>query len=601
MQSEVSQNIASNPIQKSKYKNKNKNKHKIKYKKDGPRKNKGNVRSQTPLEKKEVQLIAKDEVDKELMKAAKMMERLSLWPASKQYLEMLLNPFEKDAVRLPDDTMSATALYKSVVSFDLQVNIPDSGYSQANPASFSYLVQPKLGSTVTPNNYKIALLDTSKGWPATYTDPSSYVAMVNGLDPRVDPNAVALTGLPVGSATIIGTMGTTNSNDVYHFVKDTDSYHLKVYNNNSNVTVVNGSKQGIYCASGVYRNTINICTPQSWFSVIPAAWSAKNGRIGVKVRVMDASLTTTLDEINYHIEPSGPGLVSYAYTPGNNGTYLVLDNIVANIDLSTYQAGIAQSLSCLSSAVVITFGFNCTGGVVLVPEFSIPTVSNNSTEYLEYYHTIDTAIYPQWQSTSQNSGAVSSIRPIAMSVLSTCTAPALVQGGNITGALLPPGKVGEYFVPSTYTYELYNQLNSANFANKCTGALSSGNYTVWRQFDQNDYIFRTPSDANDYQYPAIVVSGNLSNTGTQLSPGNYTIGRVIVTTVFEFTTDSNLFPVAVIKGNTVQRDEVRSALMGKNLSMENPLHWGTVKNYFKKGVRLAEKAIPVAGAIASLL
>lgn len=210
-------------------------------------------------------------------------------------------------------------------------------------------------------------------------------------------------------------------------------------------------------------------------------------------------------------------------------------------------------------------------------------------------------VYPMQEegmSTPINEGFVSSIRPTAMSVLTTYTGPTLTDGGNIASALIPGAAILSNYLTNNPTdpgsFRNWQAIATLTEAEH-DGRLSKGAYTTWTQEENVDFDFFTPEQLNNWQYNAIVVAGTFNNGGTVLS-ADTVIARVEVDIQFEIRTTKNLLPKDYYVGSQGCIDAANQMAQNIPFSQENETHMETFKRYF--GYVL--KAYEVAGAVASM-
>lgn len=122
-----------------------------------------------------------------------------------KYVATIFNP-KASMGRIPDSFPRPTALVRSIASFDLSVNLD----ATANSGRFAVAVQPTLGNLSGPQAYKLALVDTSSGWPTDFTVPESFVGIINGRDVRLDQFYQTLTQPPLGCVFIEQGTGATS-------------------------------------------------------------------------------------------------------------------------------------------------------------------------------------------------------------------------------------------------------------------------------------------------------------------------------------------------------------------------------------------------------
>jgi len=209
---------------------------------------------------------------------------------------------------------------------------------------------------------------------------------------------------------------------------------------------------------------------------------------------------------------------------------------------------------------------------------------------------------------ASNCGNVTKIRPIAMSALFTCMLPPLSSGGNIVAFAAPGGTIQEYFYNTTSQgpYQEWGVLAQNNKGvNTLDGKLLDGCFAYYQPYDLNDLLLRTPTEANDYQYPGIVISGQVSTSATN---GYIEIGRLRVITLFEYTTNNPLFVAESQLGTSFQVERVMNFVTTLPHAMKNKSHIQQISEYIKrfasgaiKAIGYARKGLDVAEGIGKLM
>lgn len=196
-----------------------------------------------------------------------------------------------------------------------------------------------------------------------------------------------------------------------------------------------------------------------------------------------------------------------------------------------------------------------------------------------------------------DAGYVGSLRPTAMSVLTTYTGPTLTDGGNIASALIPGSAVKSNFLtnspqdPGSFrTWQAIATLTEAEH----DGRLSKGAYTTWTQEEDVDFDFFTPSKQNLWPYNAIVVAGTFNPGSGSLDP-NTVIARVEVDIQFEIRTPKNLIEKEYCVGSQACIDSANQMALNIPFSMENETHMEKFKRYVGYVIKAAE----IAGAVMS--
>lgn len=210
-------------------------------------------------------------------------------------------------------------------------------------------------------------------------------------------------------------------------------------------------------------------------------------------------------------------------------------------------------------------------------------------------------IYPfaeEGLSSPIDQGYVGSLRPTAMSVLTTYTGPTLTDGGNIASALIPGSSIKANFLTNNPqdpgSFRSWQAIASLTEAEH-DGRLSKGAYTTWSQEEDVDFDFFEPSKENKWIYNAIVVAGTF-NPGSTPVDSETTICRVEVDLQFEIRTPKNLIQKEYCVGSQNDIDAANKMALNIPYAMENETHMETFKRY----VGYVLKAAEIAETIASL-
>lgn len=179
-------------------------------------------------------------------------------------------------------------------------------------------------------------------------------------------------------------------------------------------------------------------------------------------------------------------------------------------------------------------------------------------------------------------GLVKKIRPVACSALFTYANTSLMNGGRVSGHLVPGDTLADNFFTNNPVnngqYQLWERL--AQCPGAYSGPIKDGTYVFYTPDTDLDYQLRSPDEANYYDYPAIVISGEF-NPGS-LQTGRVSVGRLEVITVYEFTTTSTLFETYVRPGSHAVMDSYAEVLASIPRSMPNGVHWDNIKGWLSK-------------------
>jgi len=165
---------------------------------------------------------------------------------------------------------------------------------------------------------------------------------------------------------------------------------------------------------------------------------------------------------------------------------------------------------------------------------TVLVITGNGTIPLSSELTFVPMFSPQPSQVATDFGLARQIRPVAMSVLFTCSAAALTKSGLVASNWVPGGTdLTNFFTNSADATvgPLQNYENLAKTPLAYSGELAKGSYCFWKPEDVDDCQFYMPSKSLANQYPAVVISGQYQSPPTTL-PGTITIGRLEVVTIF---------------------------------------------------------------------
>lgn len=462
------------------------------------------------------------------------------------YVNSLLDPAGNMA-RVPDSFAGKTATVSSFMFFEVPVSSADQG---TNTGRFSVLVQPTLGKTESPRQYKVACVNSAGVWPTDMTNPNSYVNSLSGRDLRIDPQFEALVG--PGTA-------------LYSLENESAPANHSPWGITSNP--LDGTDADWTYQSGITYYNNNNGSGSSLFGLPVGQWM-------VTIRTSGGSAGTGVVNPTT-VEAGVPGLPYIdaqinSYTAGNAWTWIGLVCVTAH----GQAISVAQPQTGINRATIIITSTLCPG-------------------------------YP----VSLNSGITQKLRPVSMSVLATCIAPKIQTGGTIAAVLLPGDAKETCFftnapnpqIGALQTVEAVSQIPGAY-----TGPFVDGSYTFWKPETRLDVDVRTPDETISYQYPTIVVSGTYLNaSGTSTAQPL----RIAVTTDYELQTMSRLLEHQACVGTTAGMEEIM-ALLGAltTTSMANATHskfLEKIRNVLQQGRSIynenADWMAPLASKISDLI
>jgi len=205
-------------------------------------------------------------------------------------------------------------------------------------------------------------------------------------------------------------------------------------------------------------------------------------------------------------------------------------------------------------------------------------------------------ISPSWTGSQTQAfidgGAITKLRPVAQSVLYSSALPELTDGGFVGVSRLPGGVANQNF----FTQASGDSAGQMQFMEKvCRTPIGkryphhNGCYVWWAPEGPNDIEWKTPSDSLGQSYPSMIISGQC--TGDP-NPGIKTVGALIVTTVWEFTTANTMWEQHYVAGSAMIMDTARHAFMGLPAVMENPQHESWIRRVYDQVAPVFKAAAP---------
>jgi hypothetical protein len=309
------------------------------------------------------------------------------------YVRTLLDPHTYQS-RFPDSMSRPTTIWHTTAVIDVPFNINNNGVQQ-----FSLCVSPIPGDISAPPTYQVALVDNTNpaNWlPTTdWSAASTYVSNVGGRDPRVDVNAPYLLSPPVDSVS-----------------------YTNVYSNFANgaYSIFNTIPNA---ASTAVRNAVS-------YRAQPIPLATTNNVTAGTFQALRVPVGSWILTFNVNVNPNTTaGLIQMVVDPANTTAAVsLLSNTATPITSGTATGfGSVFAVTSTTGAQQIAFIIESGGGA---------PIANPSALTVNW--TMVPAAFGN-KPFPATTGIVEQIRPVAMSVLATCTAPALINGGNIAAAM----------------------------------------------------------------------------------------------------------------------------------------------------------------------
>jgi hypothetical protein len=199
-------------------------------------------------------------------------------------------------------------------------------------------------------------------------------------------------------------------------------------------------------------------------------------------------------------------------------------------------------------------------------------------------------------SLNTDSGIVKSIRSVAQTALFTYTGTFLQNGGNVACAYVPSGSLSSNYYTSAPSEpgDYHDWEMVARIPGSYNGAIKDGAFTWWAPEGNQNTEFNAVSAHNNMLMPALIISGIFS-PGT-ITPGTYTIGRIELISVFEYTTTSTFPSVQRWIGTQAMVDEAQAWVSESPHCMANEDH----VSWYDRILSWLQKAVPIAKDIATI-
>lgn len=434
----------------------------------------------------------------------------------------MIRPYDW-AARIPTAYNNETALIKSRRVF--KVTVPPASVPPApQDGKFSFFVQPKLGAPDSPLHFQIGWIDYTTGLPADLGELSAYHGEPqNGQSLAIDPNGPWITQNEPRFALLHSPTGAVGVNPLNGATNVSVNGVRMTYNMDWKVT------PGV----GVFNNASILSVPAGTYVVT----------------ITFASTGPIADATPFEIYKKGrttavlPSPVPYITTSFVAAT----DDTLTN----TYAITLDESEDI---AVMLTA--NQTKMTVMMSPLTSPAVEWNASN-----------------------GLTESLRPVGMSVLTTCVLADLNNGGEIACCVSPQKFYDKLTANDSDRWDSVQGITSLGVPMH-SGNLKFGACAWWRPSTQEDIAFRDPTDANDYEYPIILVTG----TASAAPPG--TVVMVTVEFCYEIIQGTQLFDKKRQTGTTaIYESGINLANRVTNVS-ENPEHNSVVKDVLELGANL---------------
>lgn len=430
---------------------------------------------------------------------------------AKRYARALLEPV-KYAIRIPEAGPSPTTLISTKRVIDVPMFLIGDKYRYAG------VFQPKFGLPGVPNTFQSAFVDFSKG-VAGANPPlnfeSSWRQVINGVNVTTDPNMAVLVAPRLFSATF-GVIRAAMPGAPNAFFAN--AAYLKNNGNNlaTDTTTLNFGTNGMVSElklpAGSWTISLQTLVNVTGASTLP-----------VMIRVVTNGVVGPL----LSPDPETPLDVN----PGAKQYYAIYNIVLRE----------TQYLQFIPDPDVAVTYQNV---VVSVATSSIPRV-NTSVEF----------------------GMLEKVRPVAMSVLATCTTSAAYAGGRCATVLTTGGMDDKIFCTDP-TWCSVDGISQMATQNQYTGEFAKGSFCWWRPVTSEVCDWYDPIPSVNHQFPLILIAGSIPSVANVTAPSM----TVTLEVVFEVQQNSQLFTKGHSASTTAAREMALNSVAELITATENPGH-----------------------------
>jgi hypothetical protein len=449
----------------------------------------------------------------------------------RDYVLHLVDPEHTNSSGIPDGAIGATptGLVTSKVTFDVYAD--GTVGSGRSPGRWGFAVSPQLGDSSNPKFYKIGLV-ANTGWDDQFQLAINYVKNVGTTSLTQDKAAKTLLMPSPAYYEATGTSTLTSEG---------------VLGLPANYVVSGATSDTWDPARGAASPVIvgpaaidRLLLPPGQFLVsLQTGFIAANGALANHVLTATATIEVSLQFNDLNIA----------------GLEVISSWIVTVVEAGT----INLTWSATPTSLWTTH-------IVITPTWARP----------DQLVTVATSGYPL------DGGMVNEYVPVAMSVLFTCEMPQLNLAGGVAAALVP----GNTAQQNLYTNRAENEVGNLFYTERLrsldraySGHIKDGAYAIYVPSDNSDLEMHTPTIQKLHAWPTIVMSGLVSGT---LPSAQFLVGRVTVTTTYQYRTDVKLFPLQLRYGSTADREAALMLLRTFPTSSPNGKHWDNIKEFASK-------------------
>lgn len=467
--------------------------------------------------------------------------------------------------KLPDSFPRATAVVKSVLSYDIPIFY---SASTTDTGRFSIAVQPWLGNIDDPSHYKVAIADVAGPWAnQDWSSSAVYLDSIGEQDPRLDPFYITLTQSPKGVYQIFDAVGGITPK-VFE-----DGTGTPLEFSNSSAFLYNTQGVELLDTGAGVANAWQLGPGQYAFSFVST--TADTFAANPTLTVISANTSDMQKDLNHSQRSPDNKMATLFHLLTVESTVTVRLTAALTTVGAGYTNSVVRFTPCYYSSAV-------QGGTAPVP------VNVNSVPL-------------------SNFGLTQQYRTVSMSALLTFTGTSLNDGGNVAVAYVPGSTLkSDFFTSSPMPAfgQLQNWENVAKIPGSYNGEFRHGCYCWWSPEDTDGFVLKPPDLALQGDPPGIVISGQFTVNSAPSTDTIFNVARLEVTTNYEIVTISQLFDSERYIGSQAILDEANRILGSRSHAMANAQHssfmgdvWSGFKQglgYFKRGL---DVALPILGAL----
>lgn len=422
--------------------------------------------------------------------------------------------------RAPDSDSNYSALYRSYEVFEISVR---TGPGITNPGAFAIAIQPKIGDTISPSTFKVAIADPvlisdnpqATDWAAS----TSYIIKSGSLDPR-----------------LVNEIDTLALNEAGFFS----------YGNGTGPTA--GQPLGTNPVQNIGNGFLTV------------DYNNSNG---------DLILPVGQYVVTAQILASG-GNVNTITLAGGTGTAPTISILTTASGLTTTNAQQAWIVSTTPNATHVRLTCTLSAGTIFATAVTVvPSARTNVPQAL-------------------TNGMIEKVRPTACCFWLTYTGTTLKDGGKVAAAIVNGDALTSRFFSegSTGNNGNFRSIEGVGMVpNAMNDKLKTGVYGYIKPNNLLDLAYFPVDEHNLYKYNSGVIYGEFEPDDGASSLSITQPLRLIVCTVYEYQTTSQIPEVAINKGSDAQISAALNFLAELPCIMTNDDHtsfWNRVKAALSK-------------------